>query len=406
MLKELQEIELEIMADNLQALKMFVDIIPNFNGNSAQLTKFINLCDDLISTFSIPNNTTRQKYLIAAISSKLVGQAQTALNNRLEINTWEQIKDLLNKSFGDPRDLECSVQELIHLRINFKESLQTFADRVQTLRSLIMSKLQSADMPTNQKQGLALSYNLLALNTFVANLPEKYEIMIRTNHVDSLEDAINIVRREEQFSLYKQSLKNSTNQIQNNKTHNTQFYKQPTFRQPNAPPFFSNTRSQFPSQPINIQPNPSNQPQRFFTNQQVFGKPQNIFKPNNNTATFSKPTPMSGVSTIPNSRFQKQSFPENHQRPNFSNNRNIFQPQRSPNHMTQELHNQELDSTSQEYSDIYPNEDENEPQDFIQNPIDYTSEQPENEYLFQEWYKDSPSSSENFPNTSQTNNQT
>ncbi|KAF5277525.1 hypothetical protein FQA39_LY18479 [Lamprigera yunnana] len=52
---------------------------------------------------------------------------------------------------------------------------------------------------------------------------------------------------------------------------------------------FSNTNSRhdnykppFPSQPINILPNQNYTPKKYFSNQQVFGKPQNVFQPSKN----------------------------------------------------------------------------------------------------------------------------
>lgn len=67
----------------------------------------------------------------------------------------------------------------------------------------------------------------------------------------------------------------------------------------------------FPSQPIQIRPNVNQQPQEFFTNSQVFGKP-NFSRPNPNLPQPS-PTPMSISTNQTSNRFR----PNNN--PNFNN---------------------------------------------------------------------------------------
>ncbi|GJQ85496.1 hypothetical protein Trydic_g17523 [Trypoxylus dichotomus] len=67
---------------------------------------------------------------------------------------------------------------------------------------------------------------------------------------------------------------------------NPNFYQRPAYQQQYVRP--SIPKAQFPSQPIPIQTRPANN-QRFFTNQQVFGKPKtpsNVFSPRNSNKWF------------------------------------------------------------------------------------------------------------------------
>ncbi|CAH1110409.1 unnamed protein product [Psylliodes chrysocephalus] len=78
-------------------------------------------------------------------------------------------------------------------------------------------------------------------------------------------------------------------------------------------------RTPFPSQPINIQHRPIQQ--KFLTNEQVFGKPTNVFAPKNSHKPTGKPEPMSTSSRLPSTRNFAQNYrPQNHFQNRYANN--------------------------------------------------------------------------------------
>lgn len=181
------------------------------------------------------------------------------------------------------------------------------------------------------------------------NLPNKYEDMLRFNpHINNIEQAMVFIDEQVKYDEYKRLYLGNKPQTFNQRPPNHNFKRNPM----NLPPQFSSPvpyennfrQNNFPSQPINIQPRFPSQPQRFFTNQQVFGKPQNVFKPkqNNPNNNSQKPTPMSGVSTIPKQQFSQPGPSQNISRPNFPS---WYQPKPFPKYIAQELHHKNLDPT-------------------------------------------------------------
>ncbi|KAK5651001.1 hypothetical protein RI129_002030 [Pyrocoelia pectoralis] len=179
------------------------------------------------------------------------------------------------------------------------------------------------------------NYDQLALKTFIRGLQGRIQDMIRLRNPDSLEQAISYVLEEENFMHY---------QRQNNHSYNSSnlLHSKPNFPKPQnnyfkpnnfhnssfSNPRYGNFNSSFPSQPINIQPNQNVAPKQYFTNQQVFEKPRNVFQPSNRTfsrpehmTTSSRnanfPTPMS-ISTR-NTNFSKPQHPN--QLYNFEENK-------------------------------------------------------------------------------------
>lgn len=130
---------------------------------------------------------------------------------------------------------------------------------------------------------------------------------------------------------------------------------------------------QFPRGPIQIQQRQNLPPQRFLTNQQVFGKPSsNVWKPgqNRNFQQY-KPTPMSTTSRNQFSNQQRYNF-----KPNYG------QPQSSSKTTPEELFNVEPDVSYEENTnqDIYQDEPNYEFNEYVD----------QNDYLEPHEYDNNP----------------
>lgn len=307
---------------NTQMLKLYIDTIPNFNGDGHTLEIFLEHCDSLMTTYqnSAQANDPINNLLIRAIISKLTGNALILVGSRPEIRQWTELKTLLRLTFGDQRSLDCLVQEMIIMRPQKTESFFSFGQRIQKCRSGIASKLKSLNLSCAERILQIKNYDDLSLKTFIRGLTGRVQDMVRLRNPDSLEVAISYVLEEENFILsQKQSSvmthNNRPPQKQNYNNQNTHFqqkYSNQTVRPHNFQNYSNPTQSQnyfrpqFPSQPINIQPRQNMPPQKLFSNSEVFGPPRNVFQPTGKPSNF-KPEPMS-VSTRNTS-----------QKPNFKN---------------------------------------------------------------------------------------
>nr|CAH7724850.1 unnamed protein product [Callosobruchus chinensis] len=270
---------------NYQLLRLYIDTIPHFNGDNSTLEIFLEHCDHLIGTYTNANNQNDplNSFLIRAVVSKLTGNALALVGSRPEIRNWNELKILLRLGFGDQRNLDCLVQELIIMKPHKNESFFNFGQRIQKARSAIASKLISMNLAVAERTFQIKNYDELCLKTFIRGLTGRVQDMVRLRNPDSLELAISYVLEEENFMLHQRQ----SGQSQNSSfTQNLQNRSQPqlpvqfsnNFNQPKIasfpryPNISPQTRNTFPSQPINIQPRQNMPPPRFFTNQQVFGK--------------------------------------------------------------------------------------------------------------------------------------
>lgn len=291
---------------NYQLLRLTIDNIPKFDGDTHVLEIFIDSCDFLINTYKNVNdaNDPINNFLVKAILGKLSGRAQYLIGSRQELNTWTQIKDTLRSTFGDNRNLDCLVQDLIILRPLRNESPVNFGSRIQDARSLIFSKLKSISTYSDAERVLHVkNYSELSLKTYIRGLSGRLQDIIRLRNPKDLEEAISFIIEEENFAYANNQSRQMSQLHMVNKSipkpsHNF-YYQNPTPSRQNNSSF-----QHFPTGPVQMRPHPNPPQQKFPTNKQVFGSPQvksnkNIFKPTGQIP-LNKTTPMSGVSNFSN----------------------------------------------------------------------------------------------------------
>lgn len=324
-----------------QLLRLYIDNIPKYDGNPNTLGIFIDNCETLIATFSDEHNPQINQFILRAIISKLVGRALILIGSRIELRTWNDIKNALNLSFSDQRNIDCLEQDLINLRPLKNETPYNFGMRCQDARSLIISKLNTLGFDDQERMIRINNYNSLALRTFLRGLSGQIQNNVRLRNPDSLEKAMSLVIEEENFmySQYRTNTLNSqatfkpmtrlapinfnqqqpknfqyntTQQIQ--RPLQTQHFTQPQFPQTFRNPIFQqNTfRPQFTPQPQIKQP---------FINNAMQQNIQNPFRPNNNFSTQRNPYFLQRPSQI----VRNQQFPQQNKSPQSQINR--FKPE-------------------------------------------------------------------------------
>ncbi|KAJ8913256.1 hypothetical protein NQ315_012874 [Exocentrus adspersus] len=213
------------------------------------------------------------------------------------------------------------------------------------------------------------------LKTFLAALKEPFGSTIRAMRPTTLAQALQFITEEDNIRYLQKPMQPNVIKKLNNQ-HNQNYFlpnysqnsnhsRPMTFQQPKPVITFQQpvNFSQFPRAPINIQRNPRPPVQEFPNNAQVFGKPPNVWNPQNNPSTQQpKPTPMSVVTRNTTTQFRRPN-------PNFTNNQsnnNYFQNNnQKPSFVSEELFNIEFDEQTLEctpeyvpefYPDLTPDE--------------------------------------------------
>lgn len=188
--------------------KEMLCIVPIFNGSKRHLNLFIRKSEYVLNKYR--GNAEQEQYALHTISSRMTEDAAALLSERNDIQTWEQLKTLLTQHFGDPRSEECIAIELETLKMKQGESYLEFCNRIQSVRSILISKVNQLSDIGIRTSKISI-YNNMALNVFLYNLSENLIRAVRMKMPGTLEKALEYVLEEvnfyEQYNLRSKMLK-------------------------------------------------------------------------------------------------------------------------------------------------------------------------------------------------------
>jgi len=410
-----------IMANpNYHLIRYQADNIPNFDGNCKHLSRFINSVENFLKNHQDTANVEAKINicLFDTIISKLVGRAADLIGSRIELNSWQQIKDALIVTFSDQRSEDCLVQDIICMKPDKNEPIQNFGLRLQDSRSLLFAKINSLNIDANIKLLKIQQYDDICLKTYVNNLNYHMQLVVRLKNPDSLEQAMSFVREEENFLTYR-NRSNNTNSNKNMPTQAQKINKPFNNYQSNNTHYSANVPNLFrPISNFNPNTNPFFKPNNAFLPRPAFNPFQryNNLPQQNMQRQFTPSARPFFNSNTNNNNYSTGAIPKN----NFNNQRNVSEPmdttsarnarvnstqyRQTPKFATEELFNQSVNAqknivnkndiventdnynANSEYQDYYdPNTDYNpdfyycdDTQEEYYNPYDNNAENDEN----------------------------
>lgn len=342
----------------------YLGMIPEFNGQTELLPRFIEISEKLVNKFynTIDATDFQNEYLMSSILAKIKGEAAINISSCI-INNWNDLKRALLNAYADKRDIYTLNIEMTECKQD-NESPFEFYTRMQQLLNLQTSYI------TTHSQGaeritLINYHRNLALRVLLRGLKDPLGSLMRTKNPTDLNSALNMLTND--FQIETTSNKMSKMKLSNNKSTNSQ--NKPNFQnrpfKPNYQPQLQLTN--FSHNPQIMQRSaPYNQNSGSSTN-------QNVFRPNQPKG-LPRPVPMS-VSTNntyrpgQNSQVHNQNYRPNQYQIRNSNNVR-------PNYVVEELFNID-DQPSVEFPDEYCHDDDSEN---VQNEF-FREEASGNEYV-------------------------
>lgn len=322
-------------------LSEIFSLVPEYDGDQISLNTFINACNRAHQMCT----NDQQILLVIKIKNQLRGRAAQLINSR-DINTWNDISQLLTVHFGDPRDLTSLIQDLQRMSQLSNENPLTFAARLQTHNSKMYSAVAKQILTQEQKNAQLILIDNMCLNTLLTGLEPKLGQVIRAGHPVNMLEAITRIKRELQLSYFENQKFQRSNKAQpiqkpqnSNPNLNQKFC---SFCKRNGHTInecktrmsqFQNQRQSFSQNNQNFQPRPQS-----FQSQNFQQRPSN-FQPNQQNSTFVR------NNHIPQNKAESAQ-PQNFQRPqNFQQ-----RPNPNFNRFNQKTHHVNLQQNEYDYS--------------------------------------------------------
>lgn len=332
----------------IQAAKEISYTLRNFSGRQEHLESFINAANKFFDRYGTTNDNSLSEFVFAAICSKIIDEAGDFLLCRPDLNTWPQVRTALREKFGDKTDRHVLQQQFIYLTKHKNENIIDFLERLKITKMRLNLKINSdPEIAPATKMVLIDQNEITAITVLISNSNTELRTLLLLKNPRSIDEAtalvINHSLLEQQVNLRHFHQPNHKNQHNHNPSHsnysprnhprNQPQYRPIQYQTQNYPNFyqrpnnsynnpFNIQKTPFPSQPINIQSREV--PQRYPTNEQVFGKTINAFSPNNSHKPTNKTEPMSTSSRLPSTKNSNQpQRPYNHFQNRYPNNRKL-----------------------------------------------------------------------------------
>lgn len=387
---------------NYALLRYQADNIPNFDGNTKILPRFLKASENLLRAFQDIANPEApiNICLLDTIFSKLRGRAADLICPRHELNTWELVKNVLVITFSDLRGMDCLEQELATLKPLQNETLLNFGNRIQDTRSLLFTKLNETIDDAQIKLIKLQMINETACKTFINHLPYHIQLAVRLKTPDSLEQAMSYTIEEQNFIEYRNQSQNKNNMmykpkpLPQNVTPNRQYH--PVNHQNQ-----NNTYRQ--SHPVNYQnqnyPNKQGHPINY-QNYSYRQNAQSSFPNQNATMPMNRPSTSFNPTNRQSNSFQ---YPNTYN-PNFRNNTpptNVFQsnPQNArflPKPVPMDTSSGQTKFTKPSFSTRLHNQYVNEPSELTTQNQTFEQDDTPNDYY---QYSEYPDNSHQYPDT-------
>lgn len=299
-------------------------LVPEFDGNSNVLTRFVNLCDQLVLKFikEGSEHTLSNLSLINGILNKITGPAARTINSNGIPETWEAIRRTLINNFADHRD-ETSLYNDLSLLTQGSGTPQEFYEQCQNLFSTIMTYISLHETVSSTIESKRDLYKKLTLQSYLRGLRDPLGSRVRCMRPDTIEQALEFVQ-EEMNTLY---LQQRNDHLPDRKLQSTSSINQPKFSYslPSNNNFAMPKSFNFlPPKPINL-PGPMRPfnmpgPSRPFNAQPQ--RPMQIWKPQTPLYNGPSRTQQMFSAPPPNYRAQSNTFKLPQRNPGFQSHSN------------------------------------------------------------------------------------
>ncbi|CAG9760455.1 unnamed protein product [Ceutorhynchus assimilis] len=88
--------------------KSRLDNIKPYDGDVNQLNKFLSRCENFIQKYNTFNDAELKLHVFQCIQEKLIDKAEIMVGRRMELDTWDKLKNALIQCFSDRRDIDSS----------------------------------------------------------------------------------------------------------------------------------------------------------------------------------------------------------------------------------------------------------------------------------------------------------
>ena len=183
--------------------------LPTFDGNKRETQAWIQDTEKTLNLFKPYEDEPLYAQILRAVKNKIIGNAREVLIAAGNPNEWSEIKEILENSYGDRRDLTSHIQSLFYVRQGNK-SIVEYYNKIKTIDTAIKATALTLDEYKGASKAINKLISVMTLTRYVDGLDEQLSMHVRSYRPETLEAAYSITQ-EYSNAVYRQKLDKKPN---------------------------------------------------------------------------------------------------------------------------------------------------------------------------------------------------
>ena len=143
------------------SLEFLIKLLPeSFDGDPYKLRSFIKQVDAVFE-LAQPSQTIP---LLLYLENKITGRACDQIDIHCNLNTWEEISELLIALYQDRKSLDQLLEKLSSIRQGSQENVSQNYQRLEDLNSKVLGAIHNSNYNEETLSGQLLMINNITLN--------------------------------------------------------------------------------------------------------------------------------------------------------------------------------------------------------------------------------------------------
>lgn len=272
------------VSSRLEELDKVPDIVKSlreFSGKPGEFSSWRKSVERVMELYSSLQGTGRYYAILHTVRTKIIGEADTALESYRTPLDWPKIRRCLMVHYADKRDIG-TLEYQMNVLCQGHRSVTEFYQNVYQILSLILDKVSCLELDEGSLRAMTNTYREKALDTFIRGLNGELPKLLSVKGPTSLPEALHLCLKLDNMSFRRDYAQKGSHRQDTREplkmSTGSKFYPElanvPTYRPKVFPAY------QFPNN-LNLQnqrpqfggPQFVTHPQQFFQRNQIGGPP-------------------------------------------------------------------------------------------------------------------------------------
>lgn len=186
--------------EELDKVPDLVKSIREFSGKPGEFSSWRKSVDRVLDLYSSLKGTGRHYAILHTIRTKIVGEADTALESYRTPLDWQRIRKCLMVHYSDKRDIG-TLEYQMNVLCQGHKSVTEFYQQVYQTLSLILDKVSCLDLEEKSLRAMTDTYREKALDTFIRGLNGDLPKLLSVKEPTSLPQALHLCLKLDNMSF-------------------------------------------------------------------------------------------------------------------------------------------------------------------------------------------------------------